>query len=218
MRSYAVRLCSSRAAARTMRRGSVPTSSPPPASSSSGRSVVSRSTSTGLPSAGASSCKPPESVRIRQDRCASRRKSPYDTGSTRSIEGSPASSRHTTSRTRGLGCIGKRMRVSVNRRVISRSAAQIAASGAPSVSRRCAVTSSIRPFPVSASSRASSNALSGRNSSIASITVFPVTQIESPLTPSRSRLSRARAVGAKCSSARFPMRRRFISSGNGDTR
>src|SRR5436189_275682 len=48
-----------------MRSTSVPTRTPAPLSSSSGRSVVSRRTSTGLPMDGASSCIPPESVRMR---------------------------------------------------------------------------------------------------------------------------------------------------------
>ena len=47
-----------------MRSASVPTSRAVPASTPSGRSVVSRITSTGLPSAGASSCTPPLSVSI----------------------------------------------------------------------------------------------------------------------------------------------------------
>ena len=41
---------------------SVPISRAVPASTASGRSVVRRSTSTGLPSDGASSCRPPESL------------------------------------------------------------------------------------------------------------------------------------------------------------
>ena len=45
----------------------VPTSFTTPSATASGRSVSSRRTSTGLPSAGASSCTPPESVTIRND-------------------------------------------------------------------------------------------------------------------------------------------------------
>src|SRR3989441_1854310 len=59
----------------------VPTTLATPASTASGRSVVSRTTRTGFPSAGASSCTPPESVTTR---CAPRRhstKSTYPSGS-----------------------------------------------------------------------------------------------------------------------------------------
>ena len=51
-----------RMASLTIRCGSVPTRRAVPASTPSGRSVVVRITSTGLPNAGASSCTPPESV------------------------------------------------------------------------------------------------------------------------------------------------------------
>ena len=46
---------------------SVPTSFAVPARIASGRSVVVRNTSTGLPSEGASYCTPPESVKIKYD-------------------------------------------------------------------------------------------------------------------------------------------------------
>src|SRR6185437_7869925 len=65
MAPYAASSSSKRVARRKSRSGSVPTSSPVPASTASGRSVVSRVTSTGLPSDGASSCTPPESVMIK---------------------------------------------------------------------------------------------------------------------------------------------------------
>ncbi|MNH19182.1 hypothetical protein D3C79_789090 [compost metagenome] len=47
------------------------------------------------------------------------------------------------------------------------------------------------------------------------MTVLPVTSICSSGTPSRSRLSRALVVGAKCRSAITPVRRRLASSGQG---
>ena len=49
----------------------------------------------------------------------------------------------------------------------------------------------------------------------ASITGLPVTQTVAAGTPSRNRLSRAQAVGAKCRSAMTPASRRFTSSGKG---
>ena len=49
----------------------------------------------------------------------------------------------------------------------------------------------------------------------ASITVLPVTWIAESAIPSRSRLARARGVGAKWSSARWLARTRFFSSGKG---
>ena len=52
-----------------MRVRSVPTSRTVPASTASGRSVTFRMTKTGLPSEGASSWMPPESVRITCDFC-----------------------------------------------------------------------------------------------------------------------------------------------------
>jgi hypothetical protein len=58
------------------RSGSVPTSRAVPAETASGRSVVSRITSTGLPRLGASSCTPPLSVRTTVERCSSRAKAP----------------------------------------------------------------------------------------------------------------------------------------------
>ena len=55
----------SRSTAATIRSGSVPTSFIDPVASPSGRSVLSRRTSSGTPSAGASSCIPPESLSTR---------------------------------------------------------------------------------------------------------------------------------------------------------
>ena len=65
---YATGSESSRVASATMRSVSVPTSRTVPAWTASGRSVTSRITSTGLPSDGASSCTPPESVMIKVER------------------------------------------------------------------------------------------------------------------------------------------------------
>jgi hypothetical protein len=62
--------------ARTMRSSSVPTSRTVPASTASGRSVVSRITSTGLPRLGPSSWTPPLSVRMTVARFISRAKPP----------------------------------------------------------------------------------------------------------------------------------------------
>ena len=55
---------------------SVPTSRTVPAATASGRSVVSRMTSTGVPRLGASSCTPPESERITCASAMSRANSP----------------------------------------------------------------------------------------------------------------------------------------------
>ena len=69
--AYALASVSRRWPSAKIRSGSVPTSSSVPASMPSERSVCSRVTSTGLPSAGASSWMPPESVITRSQRPSS---------------------------------------------------------------------------------------------------------------------------------------------------
>src|SRR5664279_537817 len=68
MRAYSAGSSRSRPASATMRSSSTPTSFTLPASTASGHSVFARSTSTGLPSDGASSWMPPESVIISRQR------------------------------------------------------------------------------------------------------------------------------------------------------
>ncbi len=72
---------SSMAVSATIRSRVVPTTLTSPVASASGRSVVSRITSTGLPRLGASSWIPPESVRITVARSIRATKLRYDTGS-----------------------------------------------------------------------------------------------------------------------------------------
>ena len=83
-----------------------PTSLTTPASTASGRSVSLRSTSTGLPSAGASSCTPPESLMMKYACFMAATKLSYSSGAHRCMLGRSASAARATSRTFGLGCTG----------------------------------------------------------------------------------------------------------------
>ena len=85
----------------------VPTSFAHPDSIASGRSVTSRSTRTGVPTLGASSCTPPESLRIKSARRIRCTNSGYVSGAVRITRGVFPRMRPATSRTAGFGCTGK---------------------------------------------------------------------------------------------------------------
>ena len=95
-----------------MRAGSVPTSRSVPASTPSVRSVLSRATSTGLSSDGASSWMPPESVITKSQRASSLAIDVYRSGSMSSTFASGSSAGRSSSRTAGFGCIGRTKRTS----------------------------------------------------------------------------------------------------------
>src|SRR5437899_931623 len=120
-------------------------------------------------------------------------------------------------RTRGLRWTGYASSTSGLRSTRSRRARHSSRNGSPKLSRRWAVTRmSLRPL--SPGSRASgpepvpSFSAAQRR---ASITGLPVTVTFSGGTPSRSRLSRAHTVGAKCHSLMAVVICRLASSGKG---
>jgi hypothetical protein len=180
------------AAAATIRPGSVPTSRATPPPLPSGRSVTSRSTSTGVPKLGASSWMPPESVMASA------------AGAVRAAgPGSPAVR---VSRMRGWPPAalrgGPHVRVRVHRieqhhilvlSATSRSAPNASRSGAPNDSRRCAVTSTSRRPDAAPRAARGSSAVCGTAAIrwSASTTVLPVTWMEPAGTFSASRWSRA---------------------------
>ena len=186
----------------TMRSVSVPTSWTVPASTASGRSVMSRITSTGLPSEGASSCTPPVSVTIRWTAPSGGRRA-----------GSPAA----RSGGRWAGRRAARMTGSLDVGVevdgvddssvapvaeCGEGARRSARSPPPKLSRRWAVTRIIRLSRVRKPKRASSVGGSARVGlrrrstvwSSASITVLPVTWMRAVLQPFAQQVG-ARAFG-----------------------
>ena len=128
----------------TIRSGSVPTSASVPASTPSLRSVVSRVTSTGLPSAGASSWMPPESVITRWQRASrranSRSRAARRAGRCRATRAAAAGS----SARAGSGGAAARTRRPGGRRRAARSPRRCPRRPSPQFSRRCAVTSTMR--------------------------------------------------------------------------
>ena len=85
---------------------SAPTSLAVPAAMPSGRSVVSRITSTGLPRLGASSCTPPESVSAKRQAANRATNSEYGCGSIRRMFSVAPKRRFTTICTLGFRCTG----------------------------------------------------------------------------------------------------------------
>ena len=83
--------------------GSWPRSLATPSSIASGRSLSFLSTRTGLPSAGASSCTPPESVSTKAARFIAETNGPYAIGRTNRTRGSADMKPGTTDLDRGIG-------------------------------------------------------------------------------------------------------------------
>ena len=203
-----------------MRSGSVPTRRARPRSTPSGRSVASRSTSTGTPNEGASSWTPPESVSATSARASSFKNAKYGSGSSSQTRSAPFSSSCTIARTFGFLCTGYTTSTSGRRSAIARIARQTRRRGSPRCSRRWAVTStSLRPRRRARSGGQGSGVRPKRSSLTAmwsaSTPVLPVTQTRPRSIPSARRFRAARSVGAKSQSLRWSIRRRLSSSGKG---
>ena len=123
----------------TIRRRDVPTSRAVPAAMPSGRSVVSRSTSTGLPSDGASSWMPPESVRTRwQRRSRSTSSAVRRAAAAGGCAGAPSSTRRTGACTSGFRWTGYASSTSGLRSASSRNApAELEKRGAEALPAVC---------------------------------------------------------------------------------
>ena len=202
------------------RRRSVPTSGPPPASTPSGRSVTSRSTSTGLPSAGASSWMPPESVRTSvgavQQPDELRVVERLDEAHVRAPAAAPAPGPAPS----GSGAPGRRSPTSGKRaRERLRWPRQIARSGAPKLSRRWAVTSTRRSRRIERRERRGAGCRQSPRTVRSSASIDGVAGDEDAARPARPRRAGARAalgVGGEVQRRRrASMTTRFISSGNG---
>ena len=190
--------------------GSLPSSVTIPASTPSGRSVTLRTTATGTPSDAPSSCRPPESVRIKRLRASSAAMQPYSSGSTSFTFCTPDSGGTTDSRTAGLRWTGntnvhsaRARATSARRRASSFSTGQF--------SRRCSVTVTTGPRAGTPSGKTPFF----EAKRIASTAVCPVTKTCSGAAPLFSRLARAPSVGAKNVSHSASVSTRLASSGNG---
>ena len=142
LRLAIARYCADRRAASRFRerfdRRSVPTSRATPNAIASGRSVSSRITSTGLPSAGASSWMPPESVRITVAWSSRVTNGPYERGSTmRTAARARRSRRRSRAALPGWGAPDRRSRCRGSAAAMAFSARSMPRIGAPKFSRRC---------------------------------------------------------------------------------
>ena len=125
----------------------------------------------------------------------------------------------TASRTVWLRCSGSRKSISGWSRATSARPCMASCIGAPQDSRRWVVTSTSPRSCPSSATRSSEKVTGWRTAHCrASTTVLPVTTMVAGSIDSRSRLSRAVAVGARCRVATTPVSRRLASSGNGERR
>src|SRR5699024_1520505 len=195
----------------------VPTSLTAPAATPSSLSVLSLITSTGVTRDGASSCTPPESVRISIELATNFVNSSYLSGSVKTILSIPCTSWTKTSLTAGFRCNG-RIKLTLGCSFASIRMAPPMTFSQPRYQRRCVVTTTFFAFASTNFSRIGfeKSASQPATSSKASITVLPVTKMSSGQIPSDSKFFEVDSVGAKCREATLLMMLRFTSSGNGE--
>ena len=198
----------------------MPTSLAVPAATPSGRSVVSRITSTGLPSAGASSCTPPLSVSmISASRAAGRSADSRAARSARRCR-APPSAASITVRTLGLRWTGK-ITATSGRAAIWRIASAIASMPAAEI---LAAVAGDADDPLAGEARFQSGQSRGERGLGRDPRRHPVQRVDhgvaGDVDPGRidvlgEQRGAETSVGAKCRLAMVPMIRRLISSGQG---
>ncbi len=191
-------------AAATMAAGSRLVSRARPQATPSGRSVVSRITTTGVPSAMASSCTPPLSVSTRAARSIRVTKAAWSSGSMSTRLATP-SSRARSSDAAAFGCRTIITSAPLSRAKRFRAVAMACISRA--FSRRCAVArisgrpSAAERIGETMAANDGSSATRARTAASASTIVLPVISVVAGSMHSRLKESAAAGVGAKCSDA-----------------